>query len=210
VLGVVLAVLLAGGGVGYYLWHRSSASTASGVGSAGDAGGAPATGATDSGGALGVPPPAENPPATTSTVPARTAEQAALGQLQALRTESLARVTLDGRWVAQLASKSVGITDPLQTAANGTHTFFANDILVESLRARSTVADPREVYVLWGTDFGKRSTAADGSPYWVTLVDAGFASSADVQAWCSATYPSLSPEQLADTCVPRTLAPPHD
>jgi hypothetical protein len=151
---------------------------------------------------------------TTAAAPTTQSQEAieaqALAQLNALRVASLPRLPHDGRWVAQVASKSVGITDPLQTAANGTHTFYALDILAESLQARSTVADPSEVYVLWGTDFGKRSTAADGSPYWVTLVDAGFASSADVQAWCSATYPSLSPEQLADTCVPRTLTPPHD
>jgi hypothetical protein len=207
VLGVVLAVLLAGGGVGYYLWHRAHTATSSAAATRTVGSGAPTAGTAGARGTAAIPPPAHNPAATAS---AQTAEQAALDRLKALRTDSLGRVTLDGRWVAQIASKSVGITDPLQTASNGTHTFYAVDILAESLAARSKVADPSEIYVLWGTDFGKRSAAADGSPYWVTLVDAGFDSSGAVQAWCHATYSSLSPEQLADTCVPRTLSPPHD
>jgi hypothetical protein len=130
--------------------------------------------------------------------------------LNSLRSKSVSRVVLDGRWVAQVASKSVGITDPLQTAQNGSHTFFARDILAESLAARSTVADASQVYVLWATDFGRRSTAPDGSPYWVTIVDAGLTSAADVTAWCARTYSTLTPEQLADTCAPRTLTTPHD
>ncbi|MGR7024925.1 hypothetical protein [Geodermatophilus sp. URMC 62] len=136
-------------------------------------------------------------------------EEQALADLQALRHESLARVDLDGRWVAQVASKDVGITDPLQTAANGTNQFFAVDILAESRAALSTVEDPADLYVLWSTDFGTTSTAPDGDPYWVTLVDGGFAGEADVDAWCAGAYPQLSAEQLANTCVARPLTPPH-
>jgi hypothetical protein len=118
-------------------------------------------------------------------------------------------VVLDGRWVAQVASKNVGVTDPLQTALNGTHTFYALDILAESLSMDSTVNDPNDVYVLWGTDFGKRSAAADGSPYWTTVVDAGFASHDNVLEWCRVTFPTLTQQQLDDTCAPRQLASPH-
>ncbi|MBM7806993.1 hypothetical protein JOD57_002830 [Geodermatophilus bullaregiensis] len=64
--------------------------------------------------------------------------------------------------------------------------------------------------MLLSTDFGRRSAAADGDPYWVTLVEAGFGSSDDVDAWCASAYPELSAEQLANTCVPRTLTEPHD
>jgi hypothetical protein len=147
---------------------------------------------------------------TTSAAPTVDPETAALQQLGQLRSESLARLPMDDRWVAQVSSKSVGITDPLQTAQNGSHTFLAADILAESLAARQRVADPdQNVYVVWGTDFGKRSQAADGSPYWITLVDGGFGSSAAVKAWCQSTYPTLTPAQLADTCAPRQLTPPH-
>lgn len=149
---------------------------------------------------------------TTSTAPTRAAmtEEQALSTLQELRNSSLAGLVLDSRWVAQAASKSVGITDPLQVAANGTHTFFAVDILAESRAVVASVADPSSVLVLQSSDFGKRSSAADGQRYWVTLVDAGFTSSEQVKAWCASTYPTLTPEQLANACAPRTLAPPHD
>lgn len=136
-------------------------------------------------------------------------EELALAELEALRAASLSRLILDRRWVAQVASKSVGITDPLQTAANGTHTFYAVDILVESRAVTSGVA-ASSVLVLRSDDFGRRSFADDGQPYWVTVVDVGFGSSDEVTAWCARTYPTLSPEELENACAPRTLAPPHD
>jgi hypothetical protein len=136
-------------------------------------------------------------------------EEEALQELDALREQSLQGLWLDQRWVAQVASKSVGITDPLQTAQNGTNTFYAVDILAESNAARATVSNPSAVLVLHSTDFGKRSTAPDGQPYWVTLYDGGFGSSDAVKAWCASTYASLDPAALANACAPRTLSPPH-
>ena len=149
---------------------------------------------------------------TTSAAPTPTVspEEQALAQLQALRTSSLSGLVPDDRWVAQVASKSVGITDPLQFAQNGSHTFYAVDILAESRQAVVSVADPSAVLVLQSTDFGKRSWAADGQPYWVTLVDLDFASSDAVKAWCASTYSGLTPEQLANACAARTLSAPHD
>ncbi|PRY48130.1 hypothetical protein LY71_11016 [Geodermatophilus tzadiensis] len=147
--------------------------------------------------------------AAARPAPTVSPEGQALADLQALRDESLARVDLDGRWVAQVASKDVGITDPLQTAANGTHQFFAADILAESRAALSAVEDPANLYVLSSTDFGTTSTAPDGGPYWVTLVDGGFTGESAVDAWCAGVYPQLSAEQLANTCVGRPLTPPH-
>jgi hypothetical protein len=146
---------------------------------------------------------------TASAAAAVPPEQQALSELESLRSASLSRLVLDGRWVAQVASKSVGITDPLQVAANGTHTFYAVDILAESKAAVSSVASS-SVLVLRSTDFGKRSYAADGQGYWVTVVDVGFTSSDQVEAWCASTYSTLTPEQLANACAARTLAPPHD
>ncbi len=148
-------------------------------------------------------------PTTSPVTPTASPEQQALAELTALRAASLPRLVLDGRWVAQVASKSVGTTDPLQTAANGTHTFYAADILAESRAAVSSVS-PSSALVVSSTDFGKRSFAADGQPYWITLVDVGFTGSDQVKAWCAGTYPTLTAQQLANACAARTLSPPHD
>jgi hypothetical protein len=149
------------------------------------------------------------PTAGAPATPTAMTEPQALAQLQTLRSSSLPRLVTDDRWVAQVASKSVGITDPLQTAANGTHTFYAVDILAES-QAVTQKAPASSILVLQSTDFGKRSYAGDGQAYWITVVDGGFGSSDQVKAWCAQAYSSLTAEQLADTCAPRTLSPPHD
>jgi hypothetical protein len=148
--------------------------------------------------------------APTPPAPTRTPEEKALTTLQQRHVASLSRLVLDGRWVAQVASKSIGIVDPLQVAANGTHTFYAADILAEIDAVTRTVSDPSSVLVLQSGDFGKRSFAADRQPYWITVVDAGFSGSDSVRSWCAQTFSSLSGEQLDDACVPRTLSPPHD
>ena len=153
-------------------------------------------------------PPPSTEQGSTGGPEAGTPEDAALEELDGLRAQSLAAAIFDGRWVAMVASKSVGITDPLQTAQNGTHTFYAVDILAESLAVQSVVPDPSMVLVLQSPDFGRALTAPDGQPYWVTLVDGGFGSSADVEAWCAQTYPDLDPAALANACAPRTLTPP--
>ena len=70
--------------------------------------------------------------------------------------------------------------------------------------------DPSAVFVLQGTDFGKRSVAPDGQPFWVTIVDEGFTSDAEVEMWCARTFSQLTPAELANACAARTLAPPHD
>jgi hypothetical protein len=214
---VAVALVLAGGGVGWYIWQHGSSTgvdTSAVTAASGSAAAKSSAGAGQSSAPSSAQPIPGGASAPTSASPSRSTpadpEQQALAELQGLRSQSLARVVLDGRWVAQVASKSVGITDPLQTAQNGTHTFFARDILAESRAARNTVGNPSQVYVLWATDFGKRSTAPDGSPYWVTVVDAGLTSANDVTAWCAATYPTLTPAQLADTCAPRQLDTPHD
>jgi hypothetical protein len=154
------------------------------------------------------PPPPSSQQEPTASPETGIPEDAALAELEALRAQSLTGLVLDGRWVAQMASKSVGLTAALQTAQNGTNTFYAADILAESLAVQSLVTDPSQVLVLHSVDFGRALTAPDGQPFWVTLVDGGFGSSADVQAWCAQTYPDLDPAALVDRCVPRTLTPP--
>jgi hypothetical protein len=217
IAAVVLCLVAVGLGVGWYLQRGDGTEDSA----AAPAYGAPLSEATrednsaDSTGEADNSASASRTPSrssTTATAPATspvTTEQQALVELEAMRTVSLPRLVLDGRWVAQVASKSVGITDPLQTAANGTHTFYAVDILAESRAASSSVA-ASSVLVLRSTDFGKRSYAADGQAYWVTVVDVGFTSSDQVKAWCASTYSALTPEQLANACAARTLAAPHD
>jgi hypothetical protein len=68
----------------------------------------------------------------------------ALAQLQMLRSKSLSRLGTDRGWVVRAASKNVGITDPLQTAANGTHTIYAVDVLAESQAATKLAPDTRQ------------------------------------------------------------------
>jgi hypothetical protein len=148
---------------------------------------------------------------TTSALPTPTVspEEQALEQLESLRSASLVTLRLDDRWVAQVASKSVGITDPLQVAANGSHTFLAADILAEVEQAQARAGGQR-MLVVQSTDFGKRSYGPNGQPYWVTLVDGGFSSSDDVRSWCARTYYELDATALANACAPRTLGAPHD
>jgi hypothetical protein len=63
--------------------------------------------------------------------------------------------------------------------------------------------------VLQSTDFGKAVVAADGQPYWVTLVDAGFICSDDVGLWCARTCLQLTAEQLANARAAPTLFSLH-
>ena len=149
------------------------------------------------------------PTSSAAPTPTVSPEDAALDQLDSLRAASVGALRLDDRWVAQVASKSVGITDPLQVAANGTHTFYAADILAEVEQARSRAGGQR-LLVVQSTDFGKRSYGPNGLPYWVTLVDGGFSSSNDVKAWCARTFYELDATELANACAPRTLGAPHD
>ena len=202
-IATLACLVAAGSGVAWYGEHRGASrdTVEAAAKSPPPSGAAPAPG-----GLGGAPDSVALPPGETS---APQSEEEALGELQGLRAASLPRLVLDDRYVAQVASKSVGTTDPLQVAANGTHVFYAADILLESRAAVRTVSDPKSVLVLQSIDFGRRSFAADGQPYWVTVVDAGFAGAGDVEAWCSETYPSLSPQELHNTCAVRTLTPPH-
>ena len=143
------------------------------------------------------------------TTPTVDPEAEAVALMNALATEGLAATPLDGRWVAQLASKSVGTTDPLQVAANGTHVFYGTDILVEHESLQQQIGGSAYVFVLFSTDFGRHSVDGAGRPYWVTLADAGFGSAEDVRAWCRDAFPTLTPQQLANACVARTLEPSH-
>ena len=223
IAAVVLCIVAAAGGVTWYLQRdadtkttQSAPTQADGAplpdSSAGKEGTSDGGGSSPSSTAPSSTAPSSTAPSSTSAspIPTATTEADALSELQSLRAASLSGLVLDGRWVAQVASKSVGITDPLQVAANGTHTFYAVDILAESRAALGVVSDPSRVLLLQSIDFGKRSFAPDGQAFWVTLVDEDFSSSDEVEHWCASTYPTLTAEQLANACAARTLAPPHD
>ncbi|SHF61582.1 hypothetical protein SAMN05444351_0208 [Geodermatophilus nigrescens] len=199
VIGVVVTLLLVAGGVGAWFGvvEQEPATPAAAQPSSADA---------VTGKDLGEEPAPS--PVSTPPQPALT-EAEALAELEALSAESLAALDLDGRWVAQVASKDVGIVDPLQTTASGNHQFFAVDILAES-RAALALAPASQVHVLSSLDFGQRSHAPDGDPYWTTFVDGGFADVEAVRAWCTGAFPELTGEALANACVARRLDPPHD
>jgi len=120
---------------------------------------------------------------------------------EARRAESVVKER--GQWVARLASKYVGIVDPAQTTASGSHTFAAADIYAEhALLARAIDAD---VYLL---DSRKWTThrVHEGEPYWMTVaVSDAFVDADAVLAWCSRQYPTLSGTALSNRCLPMQL-----
>jgi hypothetical protein len=109
--------------------------------------------------------------------------------------------------VVQLSSKYVGITDPRQVAANGTHRFLAGDILAEHEALRERFGTSAQVVLLLSTDFGSRYRDR-GRALWVTLATRPFGSIAQAARWCQGRFPGLSGKDLANVCLPRTLPPP--
>ncbi len=158
--------------------------------------------------------PSSAPPASTPTsAPATSAPSVitdpaqAQAKLSELADAGRGEVSFDGRWVAQLASKYDGVTDPQLTAMNGGHTFRFPDILNEyQMLQRSAPADT-QVVLLRSTDYGKR-TVVNGQPLWVTMaVRPDFTSEAAVQSWCAQRYPAVTGKQLKNICMPNRLAP---
>lgn len=113
---------------------------------------------------------------------------------------------MDGRLVVRLASKTAGVVDPLQTAANGTHTFGWPDVLAEHESYRN---DPRfgaSVLLLPSTMVGSRRVdPASGRPYLITIVDIGFANRDQVLSWCRAMFPNLTDAERNNTCMPMSM-----
>ncbi|MEV4278932.1 hypothetical protein [Actinoplanes xinjiangensis] len=141
--------------------------------------------------------------ATATTDP----QEEALAQLEAVRERDLATVTFDGRLVAQIASKYPGISDPYQTAADGSHTFQHSDILAEHQRLRAEHGDAdHPVILLKSTDYGKRQLIA-GQPLWVTFVVGDFPDKASVRTWCAGHFGHLSATELKNHCDARNLRP---
>ncbi len=147
---------------------------------------------------------------TASSPPAKPVDPqaVALAELRSIHVRDLAGVTFDGQWVAQLASKNAGITDPLQTTASGSHTFKNSDILAEYRRASDNPDFGSLVLLLQSTDYGKRQLY-HRLALWVTVAALpSFGSAQDVTDWCAQEFSQLSPSVLLDSCVPRQLNPP--
>jgi hypothetical protein len=147
------------------------------------------------------------PSKSTSTAASR--EKHALADLSGLRSDSIDAVTLDGSWVAQLSTKSVGTVDKSLVAANGTHRFAAADILAEHLQLRK---DDRfngtQILLLKGTDFGQRSTD-HGKPWWITVASGSFFDEQSVKDFCQSAYPEKHGQALTNLCTARRLTAPH-
>ncbi|MGW3859357.1 hypothetical protein [Micromonospora arida] len=142
----------------------------------------------------------------TSAAAATDPEDDALLALRELNGQDLPTVSLDGGYVAQLASKTVGIVDPHQVAENGSHTFYAQDILAEHSRLRQMFAGETQVVLLLSTDYG-RQQLHEGQPLWVTFALVPDSSKEGVVAWCATQFASLSAEALENQCAPRRLNP---
>ena len=144
-------------------------------------------------------------PSATAASSQRTDPAAALAQR---RDFDLPAADLDGRWIAQLASKYDGVVDRSQTAASGGHTFRLADILAEheSLRTRYE-QQGLSVLLLQATDFGRQRNW--NHTIWVTIVDPGLKSSDAVSRWCRQKHPGLSKKQVTNVCLPRQLQPPY-
>ena len=149
--------------------------------------------------------PTLSPTAATPSTPSDP-ESVAKQQLAALARQGLAAHSLDSRWVAQLASKSVGITDPLQVTESGSHKFNASDILAEHRRLDLETTDGSDVFMLRSTDYGK-GQRYKGKILWVTFADGGFTDRSEVVQWCRSRFPGLSGDKLANQCFPNRLRP---
>jgi hypothetical protein len=141
----------------------------------------------------------------------------------ALTTEDLARqqlnqevqlygVTTDNHYLVELAAKWVGATDPQLTAANGSHTFYASDILTEYRTIKALYGS--SVHLVLSSQFGKQTVNSKipaGEPLYVTVYDPGtFAGKDSAASWCSAQFPAVSGASLDNLCLVRPASPPHN
>ena len=96
----------------------------------------------------------------------------------------------------------------MQTAANGSSTFYPADILAQT-REIAAGAAGGDVFVLKTTDFGEGLLDARGNPYWVTLVAGPFADEGDVRTWCASMFSAVPADERGNVCLPKHLTPPQ-
>lgn len=129
-----------------------------------------------------------------------------------LETESTSYpLNTDGHYLVALASKYAGVTDPRQTAANGTQTFMYVDIVAEYKGLQTRFGT--DVHLVKSTSFGKQVTISGlpaGESLYVTIYDPGtFGSKESADQWCATQFPSLSGDDLKNVCFPRQASPPQ-
>lgn len=152
-----------------------------------------------------VAPPVSTPEVTVTQTqaPALTPEQerdAAFATLEQLVADDARMNPVRGQWVAQLASKTEGISDPTQQPTP----FTLQDILAEIRRHQANASYGSQVRVIHLGDWG--TTQPGPTPMWVTVADLNLSSQAEVQAWCERTF-TLRGEPLLNICFPRQLTP---
>jgi hypothetical protein len=145
-------------------------------------------------------------PAPTETPSAADPEEAALAELTALHNQDSSAVTFDGRYAAQLASKSVGIVDPMQTTESGSHRFGAADILAEHEALRNAMSGSARIVLVLSTDYGKRQLY-QGKPLWITFALGRFPTKQAAVSWCATQFPQFSGDELKNHCDARKLNP---
>lgn len=133
----------------------------------------------------------------------------ALELLEERRDISAAELSLDDRWVVQLASKHPGEVDPYEFTERGTHTFYARDIWAQHLQIEAGVADhDATVLLLNAEDFGRQRDRE--ATYWITLVDPGYLETEEeADAYCAELFPELTGHQLDNSCLSRRLEEPY-
>jgi len=146
------------------------------------------------------------PTPTPTPTPTVDEEQASLAELNTLVEQGRSSVRPHGQVVVQLSSKQVGTKDPRLVAANGTHTFYAADILAEYRDFKDRFEGSADVVLLMSTDYAPRYTA-HGKPFWVTFAIRQFTGIRQAEQWCAQQFPTLSGKELKNVCFPRTLDP---
>lgn len=144
------------------------------------------------------PPPVRVEP----TVDVQEAARTTLGEM---RQESLTRLSLDGRWVAVLSTKRSGIEDASQTAKNGSHVFYDDDILALHQALASKFSGDADVLLVRTSDFGKQPKS--GNVFWRTIADRGFYDEEQAASWCNYHFTGTAKE-IENACLPKQLVPP--
>lgn len=131
-------------------------------------------------------------------------QDAARAELEQLREESLPGVSLDGRWVAVLSTKKSGTEDTSQTAKNGSHVFYEDDILALHNDLANLFSHDADVFLVRTSDFGKQPESGD--VFWRTILDRGFYDEDQAAQWCNSHFTGTV-EEINNACLPRQLVP---
>ncbi len=132
-------------------------------------------------------------------------QEAARTRLEQLRDESVPYLSLDGRWVVVLSTKKSGIEDTSQTARNGSHVFYDDDILSLHEDLADLFSGDADVFLVRSSDFGKQPTSGD--VFWRTIVDRGFYDEEQAADWCNDHFTGTAKE-IENACLPKPLVPP--